>query len=144
MTEEELTEIYESIYGTIYGTELLNAVRAGRNFTGFGNYMFTHPELVFNGCLDTKVISAWQNEDGSMDIQFFGTNGTNNTIKYNSVDITITDESLGTICDISSTDYWDSITPGRSKVFTVHVDPSNVLTGTAEWGSVRSNVHTSY
>lgn len=144
MTEEELTEINESIYGTIFGTGLFDALRAGRNCGDFSNHMFTHPELVFNGCLDTSVISSWQNEDGSMDIQFCGTNGTSNTITYKSVNITLTDETLGTICDISPVEYWDSITPGRSKVFTVHVDPSNVLTGTTVWGSVHSHVHTNY
>lgn len=144
MTEEELTEMDEIFAESIYGSGFVNAFRAGRNWMKFGNYMFTHPEMVFNGHLDTQVISAWQNEDGSMDILFCSTNGTNNTISYKSVDITLTDDSLGTICDVSPTEYWGSITPGRSKVFTVHVDPSNVLTGTAAWGNVYSHVHTSY
>lgn len=144
MTEEELTEMNEIFAEALYGSEFVNAFRAGRNCSNFGNYMFTHPEMVYNGYLDTAVISAWQNEDGSMDIQFCSTNGTSNTITYKSVDITLTDDSLGTICDVSFSDNWDTVTPGRSKVFTVHVDPANVLTGTAAWGSVRSNVHASY
>ena len=142
-TNEVMEEVNESFFETIYGPEYLNALRAGRNCRCFGSYMFTHPEKVFNGCFETQVISAWQNEDGTMDIQFYAANGTNDAHIFKSVNITLTDDILGTICDISPVEYWYSIPPGRSKIFTVHVNLSRIRTRTSTWRNVQPNIYVS-
>ena len=137
---DEVMKEDDGFLETIFGTEYLNAFRAGRNNIRSNIYMFTHPERVLNGCFETQLISIWQNEDGSMDIQFCAVNGTNNAKQCKTVHIILTDDTLGTICDIRPVVYWYSIPPGRNKILTIHVNPSNILTGTSTWGNVSMEV----
>lgn len=142
-TEEERNECNSAIF-EMYAPECREAYFAGRNGMQFGNYMFTHPEMTYSGCFNNEIIAAWQNEDGSIDVQFCCANGLPiiKTIKY--VQFTLTDDTLGTICDVTLDNYSEAVTPGRNKVFSVHVDPSQVRTGTSTWGHVNIDINYKY
>ena len=132
---------YTDNYLSLYDPGFKEATLSGRNCTTFGNYMFSNPDKVYHGCLVTDIYAAWQNEDGSVDISFVGVNGTSGIKRYNSVTITLTDDNLGTICNVTRSGF-DSIAPGRSKTFTVHVEPYEVMTGTNTWGFIHYSVDT--
>jgi len=142
-TAEELPEEFITrLYG-LFGDGCADAYQNGRNATFFTNFMWTHPELVYQGCCANEIIGAWQNDDGSMDVQFATYNGTSSIRQNTSVTITITDDALGTVCE-KTVSGLDSVAPGRSKVFTVHLEPSEVYTGTAGWTTMHYDVHTDY
>ena len=140
---EELPEEFINMVYSLYGDGCAEAYRDGRNVMIFDNFMWTHPELVYQGCCANEIIGAWQNSDGSMDVQFATYNGTSSIRQNQSVTVTITDDTLGTVCE-KTVSGQDSVAPGRSKVFTVHLEPSEVYTGTAAWTTMRSSVHVDY
>ena len=134
--------LQDNLY-SFYDPGLKEAIGAGRNISFFGNFMYLDPARVYQGCLASETVAAWQNEDGSLDIMFAGYNGTSTIKEYYSVTITLTDDNLGTICEVTRHEF-DSIAPGRSKTFLVHVDPSEVMTGTNTWTSIYTNIDTYY
>ena len=129
---------------SLYDPGLKETFFSGRNGTTFGNFMFSNPDKVYHGCFTNEVYAAWQNEDGSVDISFVGVNGTSGIKSYKSVTITLTDDNLGTICNVTRSGFVDTIAPGRSKTFTVHVEPYEVMTGTNTWGVIHSSVDSLY
>lgn len=142
--EEEQKKIEEDTTDLLldkYGAGLKEAYKAGRNAVNFGNWMFTHPEMTYSGCINNDIIAAWQNEDGSIDVQICSENGLSKikTLKY--IQFTLIDDTLGTICDVTLDDYSEAVVPGRNKVFTVHVDPSQVRTGTSTWGYINFDLN---
>lgn len=142
--EKKVSEESASIMLDKYGAGFKDACNAGRNAVNFGNWMFTHPEMTYNGCFNNDIIAAWQNEDGSVDLQLWSANGLSEIKTLTDVQITLTDDTLGTICDVTLDNYLEGVTPGRSEVFTIHVEPSKVRTGTSTWGSLHTNSSVHY
>ena len=141
-SEEGTSKINEMLINN-FPTEVKDARENGRNCTRFETFDLTwlDPTVVIPGTLDASVYLAWQNEDGSVGILVNVKNGTDEIRSINSIDVTLTDESLGEILYVERTG--EMIEPKRSRNYTITVDPADVKTGTETWTQISAHVHTS-
>ena len=113
------------------------AVNAG-NFTN-KNYMFLNSDFSYSGSNDVSLIYMWQTENGDVKAAVWHANGTDMNIS-SKTKITVTDDSLGTICDVWVGTITTRAHHNQVKVFTIPA--SSVRTGTQVWTSMHSHVNT--
>ena len=124
---------------SLYPSAMNDAMNAGRNAVTFhknANYSWLDTNIYIYGCVHAEVELLWQNEDGSLDFLLNIKNGTDEIRSINSVTVTATDDALGEI--FSKTFGGDMIKPHSAKNYTLHIDASEVKTGTQTWGNVRN------
>ncbi len=142
--ENEETESYlNSLLLTstnVYPEDLMKSFNNGLNATSFdaGCCMYLDKNAVFEGCTHTSVKFAWQDSDGNLYVDLWFANGTDSPIYYKTCTVSLTDDSYGKICNVS-TDINTSLKPHGSMMYTVMVPASYVMTGNAVWGEVNSS-----
>ena len=82
--------------------------------------------------------SGWwyQNDDGSVTFGIWLVNGTGANIYYSSGTITMTDETLGTVVDLSDLNVDTSVKAMSNRIVEITIPASEVMTGTQAWGNV--------
>ena len=135
-------EAFEAINRQIYGDPGTDAAKAGRNAATFGNFMFTNPEMVFEGDFNAFLISMWQNADGSVDAQIVLTNGTNVIKHVTELTLKVDDNALGQIVN-KTFNTSINVPPMRSIVYTVHLSRGDIRR-TGVWTTMHSDMHISY
>ena len=128
----------------LYHAGFVDAKLSGRNSVMFGSsYMYLDSSAVFKGFLETRVLFAWQQEDGSVCIGVFIANGTNENIAYKSADITLTDQTYGEILNVSGNVNW-IIRANTSAVQYIVIDAVDIKTGTQQWTSISGRIEVHY
>lgn len=132
----------EEYIKSVMSDEILAAYDAGRNASVFGgsDVSWINGDIVIPGALVSTVYLMWQNEDGSVDVMLEIKNGTDGIRNVYNIDVTITDDELGDVLNVSTDG--GMIDPGKTKQITIHVDANEVKTGTSKWGNLHSNVNT--
>lgn len=123
-----------------------NAQSNGRNAVlfGSGNYMYTSDAGVYEGCSNTTIAYAYQNEDGSVSVGIWLANGTGVNIYYYTGTLSITDDTLGTIFSVDNCSIDTSVRAGASTVIEVNIPAEQIQTGTQAWGSLSSQCNITY
>ena len=139
---ETLLNAINSLITDIYPVEMMEASSKGLNAIAFNstNYMYLDETSVYEGCSNTEVKFAWQDADGNVYVTIWFVNGTDNAIYYTTCSFSLTDSKYGLICDVA-TDVNIALKSHRSKMYTVVIPASDVLTGKSTWSSVRSSCH---
>ena len=137
VTEEEENAIMES-YLRRMPSGFQQAYEARRNAALFGNYMWMEPELVLEGCTYERIYTAYQNEDGSVDVHVALSNGTDKTVVYSSLTVRIDDAALGQIVN-QKTSISIRVLPGNTEYYVVHVNANNVKKN-GVWGSINAHI----
>ena len=130
----------------LYPAGYAKATNEGKNtaFFGTANYMYVDETKVYEGCNNNELKYMYQNDDGSVVLGIWLANGTNNNIYYSSGTLTVTDETLGTVIDLSDLNVDTSVKAMNSRVVELTIPASEVMTGTQGWGSLDSNFGVDY
>lgn len=125
----------------LYPKGCVQAENEGRNkaFFGVTNYMYVDEAKVYEGCSNNELKYMYQNDDGSVVLGIWLANGTNNNIYYSSGTLTLTDDTLGTVFDLSDLKVDTSVKAMSSRVIELTVPASEVITGTQEWGHLHGD-----
>ena len=137
---ETLINAINSVITDVYPKEAVESESNGFNAAVFSkyNYMYMDENAVYEGCTNTEVKFAWQDADGNVYVMLWFANGTDNNLYYTNCSFSLTDNNYGLICDVS-TDVDIALKAHRSKMYTVVIPASEVLTGKSAWDSVSSS-----
>ncbi len=121
------------------------AIENGNNRGDFSNrcYLYLNPEMVYNGSYDTTTLALWQDDAGTAYAAIWYSNGTDADITVNTLQLTITDDSLGTILK-EELAVSETVRAHHSVVRVVAIPAERVLTGTQCWTFMHSSTHTTY
>lgn len=121
------------------------AAEQGRNAVTFAvsNRMFLDESAVYEGCTQTEVKFAWQDEDGKLHVAVWFANGTNSNLSYYKCKITLTNGNDERIAELVG-DPNLILKAHSSRLITFVFPAEDVLTGTEAWGSVHVHSNTSY
>jgi len=130
----------------LYPAGYAQAANEGKNtaFFGTANYMYVDETKVYEGCSNSELKYMYQNDDGSIVLGIWLANGTNNNIYYSTGTLTVTDETLGTVIDLSDLNVDTSVKAMNSRVVELTIPASEVMTGTQGWGRLDSNFGVDY
>lgn len=122
----------------IYPKGYIQALNAGKNARFFvaQNCMYLDETKVYEGCSHNEVKYVYQNDDGSVTFGIWLVNGTGANIYYSSGTITMTDETLGTVVDLSDLNVDTSVKAMSNRIVEITIPASEVMTGTQAWGNV--------
>ena len=134
-------EIIANKMAELYPERYVQATNEGRNTAFFAdtNYMYLDESNVYEGCSNSELKYMYQNDDGSVVLGIWLANGSNNNIYYSSGTLTVTDDTLGTVIDLSDLNVDTSVEAMSSRVVELTVPASEIMTGTQSWGSLDSN-----
>ena len=129
----------------IYPEELVASCQAGRNISVFNgnNFMYLNNDLVYKGTTNAEVKFASQNEDGSVELGVWITNGTEQNIYYTSGHVILEDEQLGTILE-ANLDFEESVKSMSSTMMYFTISADQIMTGTAVWNLVNAHIDDHY
>lgn len=122
----------------LYPDAFLAAAKAGRNAATFSsyNYMYCNPTSIYEGCSNSEVKFACQNEEGNVLIYLWLANGTDQNIYYTTADISLTDDNLGTIVAVSEVSVNLPVKAKYGALYLLTIPSDQVATGTSAWGRV--------
>ncbi len=116
-----------------YPEEVVDAIEDGRNVEACPRcYMWLNSYDLFYDVFEEEPLFLWQNEDGSVDVMIWLGNGEDPQVYIGSGQLLVTDAELGTVLDVVL-NVDDVLYSGEVKTMTFHIEPEDVLTGTAGW-----------
>jgi len=142
-SEEIMNALNQILLNDYYPAECMQSAGITGNGIDFSNgadFSWVNEDIVIPGSLAANIYLAWQNEDGSVGLLLNVKNGTNEIRAMNSITVTFTDDTLGTI--FNETFSGENIAPGKAKNYLLTVDAARVMTGRQKWGSVHYDVDT--
>lgn len=120
------------------------AADAGQNATAFDthNWMYLDSSVCMKGSIDAWCKYLWQDKNGDVYINMTINNGTDiNRTVYN-FRITIEDETLGTVCNVTL-DESCKVKKLSNRELTLKIPASEILTGKETWTSMSYSIDSS-
>ena len=147
--EEVINRLTEYANDAIYPEDMLDALSCGRNCTEMNvPYLHCDPGCVISGAFFENLAFAWQDEEGNLMLGLMSANGSGGNRAYNSINIELTDDNLGTIYsgDVigKSVDGNCMIANNTNKILYFKIPYNEVQTGTSQWGSMHCSFNNNW
>lgn len=143
-TVASLNELYQSNAESLFPAEYVDASVNGRNAVFLGSdYMFLGHEYYYEGCSDTQLRLAWQNEDGSVSLLLSILNGTDQNIYYSTAKFSM-DSEVGEVFNVTNWPVVATVRSHYSDTYILTIPADSVQTGTAPWGQVQTHLDAFY
>ena len=98
-------------------------------------YHWADENLILEDAVIFDTAMLWQNEDRSLDLQIFISNGTEQERIINDMDYQVTDQQLGEVASGKCTDEY-RVAAGETIHYEIHIPAGQVETGWKEWNQV--------
>ena len=143
---DEVRKALEKAYIHNIPEAAIQAFENGRNFMLFGDdyeLRWADTTLVIPMNIGGKIYCMWENEDGSLGLLLYLSNGTDTITSFSTTEVIVESSNLGTMVDKDFGGEMLAPNSARNYVLTIPREDLPVDIS-ADWGEVSTNVHTTY